>query len=408
MMKNSTNIVKHATMCHMSNAHSFKDDFTAAFEGNVKKEIKRNVSKLAEKFGFDEDLAIKYLNKKLIFYSGNPNQQVMASMTSEETNDTAADSFNAGNVAISNPIQIQTMNDATGTEDTNGPADQEQYDELISQSTNNDYVNSYNLCVYITHLNDILNTTSLTLSVLITRANEMGLKRFWPGLKTIEDVRREFGNNRNYDKGLCGKILEYALFGNLPNSSPEPDLNANGDIKTNKWGKLKKQFAYRATERIKIGSAGNTDDYTSFNHIQDCSDITELGKYDKMKCGIIPIFDRQKNKCSTLEDAMSLRILYVARYNLDELDYNDILNNDLRNIQEKIRNKTASQKGQQFLHLHTQGQGRGKNGGRALGYTPKFVTTLIAESIARDNSVSVESVLCKSGRSLYINNAFLK
>lgn len=133
MMKNGTNIVKHATACHMSKAHSFKDDFTAALEGNVKKEIKRNVSKLAEKFGFDEDEAIKYLNKKLIFYSGNPNQQVMASMTSEETNDTAADSFNAGNVAISNPIKIQTMNDATGTEDTNGPADQEQYDEWYAQ-----------------------------------------------------------------------------------------------------------------------------------------------------------------------------------------------------------------------------------------------------------------------------------
>ena len=52
MMKSSTNIVKHATMCHMSKAHSFKDDFTAAFEGNVNETIERNVSKLTEKFGF--------------------------------------------------------------------------------------------------------------------------------------------------------------------------------------------------------------------------------------------------------------------------------------------------------------------------------------------------------------------
>ena len=407
MMKNGTNIVKHATACHMSKAHSFKDDFTAALEGNVKKEIKRNVSKLAEKFGFDEDLAITYLNEILIFYSGSPNQQVMASMTSEETNDTA-DSFDAGNVAISNPIQNQTMNETTGTEDTNGPADQEQYDEWTSQSTSNDYVNSDNLNVYITHLNDILNTTSLTLSALITRANEMGLKRFWTGLKTIEDVRRVFGNNRNFDKGLCGKILEYALFGTLPNSSPEPDLNKDGDIKTNKWEKLKKQSAYRATERMKIGSAGNEDNWSSFDHILQCNNITELKKYDKMKRGIIPIFDRQKNKCSTLEDAMSLRLLYVARYNLDELDYNDILNNDLRSIQDKIRNKNMGGGGEKYLHVHTCGPGRGKNSGRALGYKQKFVTTLVAESIARDKSVSVEAVLCKSERSLYINNAFLK
>ena len=72
MMKNGTNIVKHATACHLSQAHSFKDDFTAALEGNVKKEIKRNVSKLAEKFGFDEDLAIKYLNEIIEILFGRP------------------------------------------------------------------------------------------------------------------------------------------------------------------------------------------------------------------------------------------------------------------------------------------------------------------------------------------------
>ena len=327
-------------------------NFTAALREEANKVIPGIVGALAEKYGFDEEEAMGMIEIDIKTVGG-----------------------------------VHSKDMAADNSDTNGD----------------------NLILYVNNLNNILNTKSpLTLRELIITANDKGFKNLWKGLKTVEEVDLVFRNNKTYDKGLCGKLLEYALFGNLPNSSPEPDLNDNGDIKTNKWGKLKKQNSYRATERIKIGSVGNTDDYTSFNHIQDCDNITELRKYEKMKRGIIPIFDRQKNKCSTLDDAMSLRLLYVAMYNLDDLDYHDILNNDLRNIQDKIRTRNASQKGQQFLHLHTQGQGRGKNGGRALGYTPRFVTTLIAESIARDKNTNIESVLCKSGRSLYINNAFLK
>ena len=128
MMKNGTNIVKHATACHMSKAHSFKDDFTAALEGNVKKEIKRNVSKLAEKFGFDEDEAILFLGrgKLKVNYLG-PNAKTMASITNGETNDTT-DSFIAGNVVTSNPNQM--INE-------NGPAD-----EWVTQGANGTHLNN--------------------------------------------------------------------------------------------------------------------------------------------------------------------------------------------------------------------------------------------------------------------------
>mgnify|MGYP004219985003 CR=1 FL=1 len=117
MMKNRTNIVKHATMCHMSMAHSFKDDFTAAFEGNVNETIERNVSKLAEKFGFDEDEAILFLGgeKKLKVNYLGPNAKTMASITNGETNDTA-DSFIAENVVTSNPNQM--INETSVAEDT--------------------------------------------------------------------------------------------------------------------------------------------------------------------------------------------------------------------------------------------------------------------------------------------------
>ena len=282
--------------------------------------------------------------------------------------------------------------------------------EVISQNNNillTNVLKRDDLDIYIREINSILGEGKLTIRQLIDEAGKRGLKKYWENLKNVDDVFRVFGTNRTRDRGLCGKILEYALFGNMPNSDPNPDLDDNGDIKTNKWGKLKKSGGYRATERIKIGSAGNTDNWSSFDHILNSSNITELKKWGKMSCGVIPLIERVKNSCSTLEGALNLRILYVAKYDLGKSSYIDALNEDLENIKEKLRNKEASQRGQKYLHLHTQGAGRGKNGGRALGYTPKFVTTLVAESIARDKKISIDSVLIANGNSLYIDPAIL-
>jgi len=282
--------------------------------------------------------------------------------------------------------------------------------KVISQNNNillTNVLKRDDLDIYIREINSILGEGKLTIRQLIDEAGNRGLKKYWKNLKTIDDVFRVFGTNRTRDKGLCGKILEYALFGNMPNSDPNPDLDDNGDIKTNKWGKLKKSGGYRATERIKIGSAGNTDNWSSFDHILNSSNITELKKWGKMSCGVIPLIERVKNSCSTLEGALNLRILYVAKYDLGKSSYIDALNEDLENIKEKLRNSNASQKGQKYLHLHPQGAGRGRNASRALGYTPKFVTTLVAESIARDKKISIDSVLNAKGRSLYINPTIL-
>jgi len=282
--------------------------------------------------------------------------------------------------------------------------------EVISQNNNillTNVLKRDDLDIYIREINSILGEGKLTIRQLIDEAGKRGLKKYWENLKNVDDVFRVFGTNRTRDKGLCGKILEYALFGNMPNSDPNPDLDDNGDIKTNKWGKLKKSGGYRATERIKIGSAGNTDNWSSFDHILNSSNITELKKWGKMSCGVIPLIERVKNSCSTLEGALNLRILYVAKYDLGKSSYIDALNEDLENIKEKLRNKEASQRGQKYLHLHTQGAGRGKNGGRALGYKEKFVTMLVAESIARDKKISIDSVLIANGNSLYIDPAIL-
>lgn len=273
----------------------------------------------------------------------------------------------------------------------------------VSDMDTNHTICSDDLDMFILELNNILGQGKFTIRELIQEAGQRELKKYWKNLKSIDDVNAFFGTNKTHDKGLCGKILEYALFGNIPNSDPNPDLDNNGDIKTNKWGKLKKSGGYRSTERIKIGSAGNTDNWSSFDHILNSTNITELKKYDKMSCGVIPLIERVKNSCSTLEGALNLRILYVAKYDLGKSNYIGALNEDLENIKEKLRNKEASQKGQKYLHIHTQGAGRGKNASRALGYTPKFVTILVAESIARDKKISIDSVLIANGRSLYIN-----
>tara|TARA_Y100000996_G_scaffold415535_3_gene410914 strand:- start:3838 stop:4671 length:834 start_codon:yes stop_codon:yes gene_type:complete len=272
---------------------------------------------------------------------------------------------------------------------------------MTMMDTNNSISNticSDDLDIFILELNNILGEGKFTIRELIQEAGKRGLKKYWKNIKTIDDVFQVFGTNRTRDKGLCGKVLEYALFGNMPNNDPNPDLDNNRDVKTNKWKKLK-SGAYRSTERIKIGTAGNTDNWSSFDHILNSSNITELKKYDKMSC-VIPLIE---NSCSTLEGVLNLRILYVAKYDISKSNYIDALNKDLEDIKEKLRNKEASQTGQKYLHLHTQGEGRGKNGGRALGYKQKFVTMLVAESIARDKKISIDSVLIAKGRSLYIN-----
>jgi hypothetical protein len=273
---------------------------------------------------------------------------------------------------------------------------------VISQ---NNLLKCDDLATYIRELN---HNAGMSIKDFINAANEQRLKKYCENLKTMAQVYEVFGSNPTCDKGLCGKILEFALFGNMPNSDSDPDLGDNGDIKTNKWEKLKKSGGYRATERIKIGSAGNTDNWSSFDPILNSSNITQLNKWRKMSCGIIPLIERGKNSCGTLECILNLRILYVAIYDLGKSNYVDALNEDLENIKGKLRNRNASQKGQKYLHLHTQGAGKGKNAGRALGYTPKFVTTLVAESIARDKKISIDSVLIAKGRSLYINPDILK
>ena len=115
-------------MMNLEMCPTLRHGFLVACEEEVNKMIKRNVSKLADEFGFDQADAEKYLKLGIDLETVEVSDIKMASTSNEETNDTS-DSFNSGNMVISNPVQIQTINETTCTEDTTGPTDQEQNDE---------------------------------------------------------------------------------------------------------------------------------------------------------------------------------------------------------------------------------------------------------------------------------------
>tara|TARA_B110000261_G_C13020157_1_gene331807 strand:- start:16 stop:1110 length:1095 start_codon:yes stop_codon:yes gene_type:complete len=116
----------------------------ASLEGNIDGMIDGVVSGLATKYGFDKEEANKYLKNLIELKWGRSDNIKMADMTSEETND-ITDSSNAGNVVGSNPVQIQMNNESTDTENTNGPADQEQNNVWTSQRTSNDILGHANV-----------------------------------------------------------------------------------------------------------------------------------------------------------------------------------------------------------------------------------------------------------------------
>ena len=81
----------------------------------------------------------------------------------------------------------------------------------------------------------------------------------------------------------------------------------------------------------------------------------------------------------------------------------EVINDDYNSIRQCIIEKRVSQKGQKFLHIHPHGSGNG-SGTRALGFTSKFITIVVALRIAEIYKKNIENVLIKSGRSLFINN----
>lgn len=168
------------------------------------------------------------------------------------------------------------------------------------------------------------------------------------------------------DKGSLGKIVEFELFGNLPNNKSETDLSY-ADIKTTHF-KENKYGEFIPKERLTITNIGNP--LHSFHEWENnTNDMTHYSYYKKLKNNIIFIFKYEKDKVDLYEK----ELLKISKCNLENLsiENKDILKKDFNLIRNLIIRREPTQRGQEYLHIHKHG-GKGSKT-RALGFTPKFL-----------------------------------
>lgn len=200
------------------------------------------------------------------------------------------------------------------------------------------------------------------------------------------------------DKGLNGKIVEFSLFGNLPNSSSSPDM-IYGDIKTTHFKRIVNgNKTFNAKERLTLTNFGNPDVQTNIDKIADKNSFQETKYFNKVKSGIILIFEHELTKFDTIESYYEKKIMGIVFYNLDDIfqkyiDIEEVFQADFIKIKTCILERNVTQAGQQYLHIHPHGCKGGKT--RAFGFTNKFLTKLV--------SIYLDLPLIKVGRSYYID-----
>jgi hypothetical protein len=214
--------------------------------------------------------------------------------------------------------------------------------------------------------------------------------------KTNED---KFKVTSIRDKGLIGKIVEFYLFGNLPNSDSCPDMSY-GDIKTTHFKNLGNDGSksFNAKERLTLTNFGDPNKQANIDTISDKNSLQETKFYDKIKRGIILIFQHDSTNYDTIEAHYKKKILGIVLYNLDELfvkhiDIAEVFQEDFIKIKTCILEKNVSQSGQKYLHIHPHGCKDGVT--RAFGFTNKFLTRLV--------SIYLNVQLVTKGRSDYID-----
>jgi hypothetical protein len=186
----------------------------------------------------------------------------------------------------------------------------------------------------------------------------------------------KFKSKCKNDKGIFGKLVEFEVFGNLPNSNSAPDLSY-ADIKVTKFKKLKND-GYNAKERLTLTNIGDPNNEDTIKMFNEFKNIKELKYYQKIKSGILIVMEHDAQKYDTIEQCYDKKILCILLYDLDELPEEDkmILNDDYNKIRDCIINKCVSQSGQKYLHIHKHGSKNSNT--RAFGFTPKFITKLVS------------------------------
>jgi len=213
-----------------------------------------------------------------------------------------------------------------------------------------------------------------------------------------QENENKFKITSTTDKGLIGKIVEFKLFGNLPNSASSPDMEY-GDIKTTHFKNLGKDNskAFNAKERLTLTNFGDPSKQVNIDTIADKNTLQETKFYDKIKSGIILIFQNETVNYETIQSYYDKKILGIVFYNLDNLfaNHTDIANTfqeDYIKIKNCVLENNVTQAGQKYLHIHKHGCKGGVT--RAFGFTNKFLTKLV--------SIYLNIPLIVKGRSAYI------
>jgi hypothetical protein len=200
---------------------------------------------------------------------------------------------------------------------------------------------------YIKHLQSVL---PCSLETLIEHTSPK-VKEY---CKTNAD---KFHDLKARDKGGIGKKVEFYIFGRLPNNDRNPDTDW-GDIKTTHIKKCRD--GYCAKERLTLTNCGNTEKPETLQHL--LGDLRQNKLYLKIRTGILLVLYGDE-------------IRYILRYDIEEMGIESVLE-DYAKIQNCVQANKVSQAGQKYLHIHPHGCKKSKT--RALGFTNKFVTRLIA------------------------------
>jgi hypothetical protein len=201
------------------------------------------------------------------------------------------------------------------------------------------------------------------------------------------------------DKGLVGKIVEFYLFGNLPNNDSSPDMDY-GDIKTTHFKSIGKDGSksFNAKERLTLTNFGDPSKQSNIDTIADKNTLQETKFYEKIKRGIILIFKHDDAiTYETIDSYYEKKILGIVLYNLDEIfvehtEVAETFQDDFIKIKTCVVEKNVSQSGQKYLHIHPHGCKDGAT--RAFGFTNKFLTKLV--------SIKLNMPLISKGKSDYI------
>lgn len=233
----------------------------------------------------------------------------------------------------------------------------------------------------------------ITLSTLIE-----GVHSRCPELKQYcHENKEKFKITSVKDKGLLGKIVEFYLFGNLPNSHSCSDT-PYGDIKTTHFKPCKwNNKAFNAKERLTLTNFGDPTKEKNISFISGKHSIQETKFYEKIRNGIILVLQHDDTIYSTIESVYNKKIIAIVPYDLNHIfeehaDVKKVFQEDFDKIKNCIVEQKVSQRGQKYLHLHKHGSKDGIT--RAFGFTNKFLTKLV--------SIQLNIPTTSKGRSNYI------